>query len=121
VLTGQLGAAGLEAARAESAFFFADELRAVREWVFGPAQAARVTQPARVVLGSDSARLTPLMEETVQRLSAMLPRARTETLPGCSHLMPLQQPAALARLITAFTDSIPPPAQATGVAAASPA
>jgi pimeloyl-ACP methyl ester carboxylesterase len=107
VLTGQFGAAGLEAAREESAFFFADELRAVREWKFGRAQAARVTQPALVVLGSDSARLTPLMEETVQRLSAMLPHARTETLPGCSHLMPLQQPASLARLITAFTDTIP--------------
>jgi pimeloyl-ACP methyl ester carboxylesterase len=124
VLTSQLGPAGLEAAQAESAFFFADELPAVREWVFGPAQAARVTQPALVVLGGDSARLTPLVEETVQRLSAMLPRARTQTLPGCTHLMPLQQPASLARLITAFTDTIPRAAPtvrtATGAAAVSP-
>jgi pimeloyl-ACP methyl ester carboxylesterase len=120
-LTSQLGPGGLEAARAESAFFFADELPAVREWVFGPAQAAKVTQPALLVLGGDSGRLTPLMPETVQRLSAMLPRARTHTLPDCTHLMPLQQPAALARLITAFTGSIPPPALAAGPAAASPA
>ncbi|MBV9208619.1 MAG: alpha/beta hydrolase [Actinobacteria bacterium] len=121
MLAGQLGPGGLEAARAESAFFFADELSAVREWVFGPAQAARVTQPALVVLGGDSDRLTPLMAETVHRLSAMLPRARTQTLPDCTHLMPLQQPAALARLITAFTESIPPPAPAAGATAASPA
>ena len=107
VLAGPLGPGGLEAARAESAFFFADEVPAVQEWIFGPAQAARVTQPALVVLGGDSPRLTPLMAETVQRLSAMLPQARTQMLPGCSHLMPLQQPASLARLITAFITTIP--------------
>jgi pimeloyl-ACP methyl ester carboxylesterase len=56
------------------------------------------------------------VEETVQRLSAMLPRARTQTLPDCSHLMPLQQPASLARLITAFTDTIPRAAPAAGTA-----
>ncbi|MBV9381260.1 MAG: alpha/beta hydrolase [Streptosporangiaceae bacterium] len=121
VLADQLGADGREAAQAESAFFFADELPAVREWVFGPAQAARVTQPALVVLGADSARLTPLMAETVQRLAAMLPHVRTQTLQGCTHLMPLQQPAALARLITAFTGSIPRPAPTAGATAASPA
>jgi len=42
----------------------------------------------------------------VHRLSAMLRQARTQTLPGCSHLMPLQQPASLARLITAFIKTI---------------
>ena len=47
------------------------------------------------------------MAETVQRLSALLPHARTQTLPGCSHLMPLQRPASLARLITAFINTIP--------------
>jgi pimeloyl-ACP methyl ester carboxylesterase len=107
VVTGQLGPGGLDAARAESGFFFADELPAIKEWVFGPGQAARITQPALVVLGADSARLTPLTAETVQQLSAMLPHARTQTLPGCSHLLPLQQPAALARLITGFIDGIP--------------
>jgi len=107
VLTSQLEAGALDAAQAECAFFFADEVPAVQEWIFGPAQAARVTQPALVVLGGDSPRLTPVMAETMQRLSAMLPQARTQTLPGCSHLMPLQQPASLARLITAFINTIP--------------
>lgn len=107
VMTGPLGTAGLDTARAESAFFFADELSAVREWAFGPGQAARVTQPALVVLGGDSPQLTPLMAETVQRLAGMLPDARTVTLRGCDHLMPLQQPAALAELITGFIDSLP--------------
>ena len=107
VVTGRLGAASLDTAREESAFFFADELSAVREWVFGPDQAARVTTPALVVLGGDSPRLTPNMVETVQRLAAMLPSAHTVTLPGCGHLMPLQQPTALAELITSFIDSLP--------------
>ena len=70
---GQLGPGGLDAARAEWGFFFADEVPALQAWVFGPGQAARITQPALVVLGADSARLTPLTAETVQRLAAMLP------------------------------------------------
>jgi pimeloyl-ACP methyl ester carboxylesterase len=106
-VTSQLGAGALDSARAESAFFFADELSAVQEWAFGSGHAAWITQPALVLLGANSAQLTPLMVETVQRLSAMLPHARTQTLPGCSHLMPLEQPAALARLITGFIDTIP--------------
>jgi pimeloyl-ACP methyl ester carboxylesterase len=105
----------VHAARAESAFFFADELPAVQEWVFGSSQAARITQPALVVLGADSAQLTPLVVETVQRLSAMLPHARSQVLPGCSHLMPLQQPAELARLITEFIDTIPTASAAEAV------
>jgi pimeloyl-ACP methyl ester carboxylesterase len=115
VVTSQLGPGGLDGARAESRFFFADELPAVQEWVFGPGQAARVTQPALVVLGAESARLTPLMVETVQRLSAMLPDARSQVLPGCSHLLPLEQPAALARLIIAFIGSIPVASAADGL------
>jgi pimeloyl-ACP methyl ester carboxylesterase len=107
VLTGQLGPGGLDAAGAESAYFFADEVPAVQEWSFGPAQAARVTQPTLAVLGGDSARITPLMPESVQRLSDLVPQARLQTLPDCSHLMPLQQPASLARLITAFITAIP--------------
>jgi pimeloyl-ACP methyl ester carboxylesterase len=102
VLTSQLGPRSLEAAQAESAFFVADELPAVQEWVFGPGQAVRVTQPALVVLGGDTARHSPMMTETVHRLSAMLPTPGTQTLPGCNHLTPLQQPTALARLITGF-------------------
>ena len=115
VVTSQLGPGSLDAARAESAFFFADELPAVQEWVFGPSQAARITQPALVVLGADSAQLTPLVVETVQRLSAMLPHAHSQVLPGCSHLMPLQQPAELARLITEFIDTIPTASAAEAV------
>ena len=115
VVTSQLGPRGLDIAQAESAFFFGDELRAVQEWAFGPAQAARITQPALVVLGADSARLTPLMVETVQRLSELLPNARTETLPGCSHLLPLEQPAALGHLITGFIDAVPAASPAPAV------
>ena len=58
VLAGPLGPGGLEIARAQSGFFFSDELPAIQEWVFGPGQAARITQPALVVLGTDSAQFT---------------------------------------------------------------
>src|SRR5262249_20879813 len=115
VLGGQLEPRGLGAARAGSAFFFAPEVPAVAGWIFGPAPAARVTPPPLVVLGGDSPRLTPLFTETVQRLLAMLPRAHTQTLPGCGHLMPLQQPASLARLITAFIKTTPAASAADAV------
>jgi pimeloyl-ACP methyl ester carboxylesterase len=107
VLTARLGPEALDTARAESAYFFADELPAVREWVFGADQAARVTVPALVVMGADSIQLTPLMQPSVERLAALLPNARVQTLPGCTHLMPLQQPAALSRLVTEFASGIP--------------
>lgn len=103
VMTAQLGTGAIDIARSESAFFFADELPAVQEWVFGAEQAARVDQPALVVIGADSVDGTPLMAQTVARLAAMLPNARVQTVPRCGHLMPLQQPMALARLITEFT------------------
>jgi len=102
VLSSRLGAAGVQAAQQESGFFFADELSAVREWRFGAAQAARIWQPALVVLGEHSPRVTPPMVETVQRLTGMLPHARRHTLPEASHLMPLQQPGQLAQLISQF-------------------
>jgi hypothetical protein len=36
-------------------------------------------------------------------------------LPGCSHMLPLEQPAALARLITGFIDTIPTASNAGAV------
>jgi pimeloyl-ACP methyl ester carboxylesterase len=105
VLTARLGPGALDIARAESAFFFADELPAVREWAFGPDEAAGITAPAHVVMGADSLQPT-LMEQSVQRLAAMLGNARVEMLSGCTHLMPLQQPVALSQLITKFVTGV---------------
>lgn len=65
VMISQLGPGSLETALAEPGFFFADEVPARQEWVFGPSQAAPITQPTLVVLGASSARLTPPMAETV--------------------------------------------------------
>ena len=98
----RLGAGGWEKAVAESAFFFADEARAVQEWSFGAAEASRVGQPALVVLGGESARQTLVFDETVERLTALLPQPRMLRLPGVNHMMPLQDPGAVAGTIAEF-------------------
>ena len=64
------------------------------------ALAGQVSVPVLVVAGVDDAALG----SDVQRRLTLprLPSARMETVPGSRHLVPLDQPGALARLIEAF-------------------
>ncbi len=62
--------------------------------------AGQVSVPALVVAGADDAALGP---EVQRRLTLpRLPDARMETVPSSRHLVPLDQPDALARMIEAF-------------------
>ena len=102
VLEAALGDGAWDRAREESAFFFADELRAVREWQFGPDDAARISQPALIILGSGTPALMPNIVESVERLASALPNAVTEVLDGVDHMMPLEAPRALGEGIASF-------------------
>ncbi|MFL5344738.1 MAG: alpha/beta fold hydrolase [Hyalangium sp.] len=62
-----------------------------------------VEVPTLVMRGGDSDTLTPAALERVRRT---VPGARTEELPGTSHLLPLEQPAECARRILAFLDAV---------------
>jgi pimeloyl-ACP methyl ester carboxylesterase len=99
VLRARFGNDGLAEAERESAYFFADELPALRPWTFGPAEAARVTAPALLICG---ARSRPWFRENVAILAQLLPDARTATLPELDHLAPLTHPAELASTISEF-------------------
>jgi 3-oxoadipate enol-lactonase len=87
------------AAVADAGAFFEAELPAVQSWSFTSEDAARVTQPALLVLGSESVATFP---ERRELLLAWLPDAEPYDLPGASHLLHIEQPDALAAALAAF-------------------
>ena len=103
VLEERLEREGYDQAVRESAFFFRDELPAVFESKFGAAEAGRVQSPVLVVEGGEQpARLVPLAHQITERSTALLPGADVLALEGVSHLMPLQGPDAVGRVIATF-------------------
>lgn len=60
----------------------------------------RIVAPALVVTGAEDPGSTP---EMALRLAQAIPRARAAIVPGARHMVPLQKPAELARLIHDFT------------------
>lgn len=96
-----LGRDGYDRAVRDAAFFFADELPAVREWDFGEAEATRITAPVLAAYGAGSG---PWFPENVELLARMLPAAETAALPYVDHAAPLQDPTALALLIAEFVN-----------------
>lgn len=95
-LTNCLGDDGVAEAERESAYFFAGELPAVGAWSFGIAEADRISAPVLLVSGSDT---RPWFPDNIAALAAMLPDARTVTVPGADHLAPLTHPDLLAGVI----------------------
>lgn len=102
----QLGERGVAEAERESAYFFADELPAVGAWAFGTAAAEKVSAPALLVSGANT---RPWFPDNIAVLAAMLPNARTVTIPDVDHLAPLTHPAPLAGIIAKHvTQSVRP-------------
>lgn len=97
----RLGRDGLRAA-VRQAVSLTYERQAVAEWRFTAADAARIGRPMLLVQGGRSAEVAPFAPRTVAALAAMAPQARVVTLPGATHLMPLQDPVAIAELIERF-------------------
>jgi pimeloyl-ACP methyl ester carboxylesterase len=93
----RLGPDAMDRIVCDARFFFADEIVAATEWPIDETIAARVTAPTLLVYGADPA--TRAHEETTRQLAAWVPGAELVALPGVGHAMPLQDPAAVARLI----------------------
>jgi pimeloyl-ACP methyl ester carboxylesterase len=93
---------GLDEAIRQSAFFFRDEVPAVLESTFSPAQAARIWCPVRVAEGGDSAVSGPLSQQITALATELLPHAAVMRVAGTNHMMPLQAPDAVAGLIRDF-------------------
>jgi pimeloyl-ACP methyl ester carboxylesterase len=102
VLDRALGPAGHELALEQSAFFFRDEMRAAMEWAFGPPEAARLVQPMLAVEGSETAKASKIPPESVRLLAEQVPHAETTALTGATHMMPLEDPNGVARLVATF-------------------
>jgi pimeloyl-ACP methyl ester carboxylesterase len=94
------GAFDLAVADADT--FFDTEWPALLAWQFGPAEAARVTQPALLVLGTGSDAVTPMFGEMNSALAEWLPRAESVPLPEATHALQMMNPAGTAEVLTAF-------------------
>lgn len=89
----------IEQAVADADTFFGQELPAVMQWSFGPADALRVTQPALVLVGEHS---IAVFRERRDLLLEWLPLAEPFELEGATHLLQVENPAGMADALLAF-------------------
>jgi pimeloyl-ACP methyl ester carboxylesterase len=82
--------------------FFTQELPGLRSWAFGPEEAARVTQPALVVLGAKTKDIAPVFAERHELLLQWLPNVEPFVLPEATHLLHVENPSGAADGLTAF-------------------
>jgi len=88
-----------EQAVADADAFFTQEMPAIQQWQFTADDAHRVQQPSLAVLGSAS----PVMfAERQKQLVRWLPDAELLDLPGLTHLLHGQDPAAVADGLAGF-------------------
>lgn len=72
------------------------------DWQFGEAEARSINTPALVVLGSESPTLHPRFGETYRLLLDWLPDSEGFVLPGATHFLQVESPAASAALAGAL-------------------
>jgi pimeloyl-ACP methyl ester carboxylesterase len=75
------------------------ELPAVANWSYGPERAAAVTCPVLSVLGTATA---PLFIDSRQLLHQWLPQCVDADIPGATHLLQMESPAAVAAAVGRF-------------------
>ena len=88
-----------EQAVADADAFFTQEIPALQQWPFTEDDARRIQQPALAVLGTAS---PPMFAERQKLLLHRLPNAEPLDLPGLTHLLHAQDPAAVADGLTGF-------------------
>ena len=90
---------GLNEALRDVDMFFSVEAPAHEEWRFEDEHGSKIACPTLFVVGSDSSQLYRNAETQVQ---AWAPQTETETLPGASHLLHIQQPQEAAEILAEF-------------------
>jgi 3-oxoadipate enol-lactonase len=90
---------GFDQAVADADAFFTQEMPAIQQWPFTEHDAHRIGQPALAVLGTAS---PALFAERHKLLLHWLPNAEPLDLPGLTHLLHAQDPAALADGLAGF-------------------
>ena len=96
-----------DALKGTDAFFRTDQ-PALQAWHFEATEAGRVRQPAILFLGENSTRVNPIREPVHRTLLSWLPNSHGVRLEGASHLLPLQDPAAISGALTAFYEAMTP-------------
>jgi pimeloyl-ACP methyl ester carboxylesterase len=89
---------------ADADTFFQIEFPALGAWTFGPAEAARVTQPCLAVVGSDS---SELFQQITGWLEQHLSAVSTFRLPRATHVLQVMNPSDFAEGLGAFLAAHP--------------
>ncbi|MGH2707151.1 MAG: alpha/beta fold hydrolase [Actinomycetota bacterium] len=97
---------GVKSAVRDADTFFQIELPALREWEFGPEEAATITQPALSVLGTES---QGFFREGRKLLHSWLPHVEDFDLQGATHFLQIQDPEGIAKGLVAFLFRYPIP------------
>jgi 3-oxoadipate enol-lactonase len=84
---------GVAQAEKNAATSFEIEAPAVAGWSFGPKRAGAVTCPVLSILGTATA---PLFVESRQLLHEWFPHCVDADIPGATHLLQMEAPAAVA-------------------------
>jgi pimeloyl-ACP methyl ester carboxylesterase len=82
--------------------FFGQELPAVRQWTFGPAEAARIKQPVLLVMGGRSHEVSPVWQQRQDLLITWMSNAEPYVLDGATHMLHLENARGLAERLGAF-------------------
>jgi len=93
---------------ADADTFFGQELPALRQWVFGEAEAARVEQPVLLVMGGRSHEVSPVWQQRQDLLTAWMDHAEPFVLDGATHMLHLENARGLAERLDAFFANHPP-------------
>jgi pimeloyl-ACP methyl ester carboxylesterase len=81
---------------------FEMEIDGLLDWEFGEAEARRIKVPTLSVLGGESIRLSPRFEEVHLALQQWMPQAEGAILPNTTHFPQIEDPGALAEMLTDF-------------------
>ena len=92
---------GIEQALRDMDTYFGVEVPALDAWPFDTAAAQRIQRPVLYVLGADT---QGVYSESLELLRRWIPQTETEVVADATHLLPMQQPAAVADALRSFFD-----------------
>jgi benzoate-CoA ligase family protein len=92
---------GIEQALRDMDTYFRVEMPSLEAWGFDAGDAHRIRGPVLSVVGADTPALYVAVHDLVRQ---WLPQTETATISGATHLLHMQQPAAVADALRAFFD-----------------
>ena len=87
---------------ADADTFFQQEMPALQQWSFGPAEARRIIQPVLAAVGERSLEQDPIWAERQQLLLDWLPQVEPAIIPDATHLLEVENPHGVAEALASF-------------------